>query len=127
MTRADEAAALFEQGFSCSQAILAAYGDGLGVPRGELLKLATGFGGGMARMGHTCGAVTGAFMSIGLAYGKSVASDVEAREKTYAFIQEFAEQFKEKHGSLMCRDLLGGSGQHRALHVARRGRDPSGR
>ncbi len=34
-------------------------------------------------------------------------SDGEAKEKTYAFIQEFAEQFRERHGSLACRDLLG--------------------
>ena len=107
LSRADEAVALFQGGFSCSQAILAVYGDGKGIPRKELLKLATGFGGGMARMGHTCGAVTGAFLVLGLAYGKSVSSDDEAKEKTYSFIQEFAERFKERHGSIVCRDLLG--------------------
>lgn len=107
MTRADEAVALFVQGFSCSQAVLAVYGAGREIPREALLKTATGFGGGMARMGSICGAVTGAFMALGLAYGQAAAEDGESKEKTYAFIQEFAEQFKERHGSLTCRDLLG--------------------
>jgi len=107
MTRADEAVGLFRQGYSCSQSILKVYGAGRSVAEQDLLKLATGFGGGMARMGGTCGAVTGAFMALGLAYGQVSAEDAESKEKTYAFIQEFADRFKEKHGSLTCRDLLG--------------------
>lgn len=106
-TRPDRAVALFKEGFSCSQAVLAVYGEGSGVPRETLLKIATGFGGGMARMGLTCGAVSGAFMALGLAYGQTAASEGEAKEKTYTFIQEFAAQFSERHGALACRDLLG--------------------
>jgi C_GCAxxG_C_C family probable redox protein len=43
------------------------------------LKIASGFGGGMGRLAETCGAVTGAFMVLGLKYG-SAASDREAKE-----------------------------------------------
>jgi C_GCAxxG_C_C family probable redox protein len=107
MTRAEEAVALFTQGFSCSQAVLAACGKESGLPREILLKAASGFGGGMARMGGTCGAVTGALMALGLAFGNTEASDAEAKEKTYARAREFMEIFKEKQGSLICRDLLG--------------------
>jgi C_GCAxxG_C_C family probable redox protein len=107
MTRADEAVALFKEGFSCSQAVLTACGGGRGIPRETLLRLGTGFGGGMARMGLTCGAATGAVMALGLAHGKNQASDDEAREKTYALIQRFMEQFNALHGGMDCRTLLG--------------------
>jgi len=107
LSRPDRAEALFKEGFSCSQAVLTAYGEGSGVPGEILLKLATGFGAGVARMGLTCGAVTGAVMALGLAYGQTAVSEGEAKEKTYAFVQEFAERFIERHGALACRDLLG--------------------
>jgi C_GCAxxG_C_C family probable redox protein len=64
-------------------------------------------GGGCARLGLTCGAVTGAYMVIGLKYGKVKADDNEAKEKTYAFVQEFSERFVERNKSLNCTELLG--------------------
>jgi len=107
MTLADEAVALFKEGYSCSQAVLAACGGGRGIPRETLLKLGTGFGGGMARMGLTCGAVTGGILALGLAHGKIYASDDEAREMTYALIQKFMVQFNRRHGAMDCCTLLG--------------------
>ncbi len=53
-----------------------------------------------------CGAVTGGLMVIGLAHGGTAAGDQAAREKTYAATQEFWSRFRERHGSLVCRDLL---------------------
>jgi C_GCAxxG_C_C family probable redox protein len=58
-------------------------------------------------MGDTCGAVTGAFMVIGLKYGKTRAEDDDARDKTYELADEFVAGFKERHGSIVCRELLG--------------------
>jgi len=57
-------------------------------------------------LAETCGAVTGAFMVLGLTFG-SAASDREAKEAVYTRVREFAERFKARHGSLLCRDLLG--------------------
>jgi hypothetical protein len=48
MTRSDEAKALFAQGFSCSQAIMAAFAPSLGLDRETAMKIASGFGGGSA-------------------------------------------------------------------------------
>jgi C_GCAxxG_C_C family probable redox protein len=79
----------------------------LGLERELALRVAGAFGGGMARMGETCGAVTGALMAIGLKYGMTQAKDEKARDKTYKLAQEFATRFKERHGSIVCRDLLG--------------------
>jgi C_GCAxxG_C_C family probable redox protein len=106
MTKIEEAVAYFKDGFSCSQAIVAAYGPSVGLDRDTALKIASGFGGGMGRLAETCGAVTGAFMVLGLTFG-SAASDREAKEAVYTRVREFAERFKARHGSLLCRDLLG--------------------
>ena len=106
MSRIETAVSRFAQGFNCSQAVLSAYAGDFGLDHDTALKIATGFGGGMGRMADTCGAVTGAFMVLGLKYGQA-SSDREAKEAIYARIRDFSERFKERNGSLVCRDLLG--------------------
>ncbi len=97
----------FKQGFSCSQAVFAAYAPDLELDRNLALKIAQPFGGGMAQRGETCGAVTGAFMVIGLKHGRIRAEDTAARDKTYTLMREFISRFRAEHGSLNCRELLG--------------------
>jgi len=58
-------------------------------------------------MGGTCGAVTGAFMVIGLKYGRTRVNDDEAKVKTYSLVKEFTEKFKARNGTIVCRELLG--------------------
>jgi C_GCAxxG_C_C family probable redox protein len=106
MNHAELAAAVFSQGLSCSQAVFSVYAAEYGLDKDAASKIASGFGGGMGRMGQTCGAVTGAYMVIGLKYGAAT-GDREAKEKTYRAIREFAERFKVKQGSLVCTELLG--------------------
>ena len=96
----------FAQGFNCSQAVLSAYTGQLGLDDDIALKIASGFGGGMGRMADTCGAVTGAFMVLGLKYGQA-SPEKDAKEAIYARIRDFASRFKTRNGSLACRDLLG--------------------
>jgi C_GCAxxG_C_C family probable redox protein len=107
MDRVELAVSLFQKGFSCSQALLAAYSDAFGLDGDVALRIAAGFGGGMGRMAQTCGAVTGAVMLIGLKYGATDAKDRRAKEKTHAAVREFAARFIARHDSLVCRDLLG--------------------
>jgi C_GCAxxG_C_C family probable redox protein len=107
MSKVEEAVACFEEGFSCSQAVLSAYAPQFGLERESALKVSGAFGAGMGRMGETCGAVTGAFMVIGLKHGKTRAEDDEAKERAYRLVQEFADRFKARHGSIVCRELLG--------------------
>lgn len=106
MNHSDAATAVFAQGVCCSQAVLSAYAEEYGLDRDTALKVSAGFGGGMGRMAQTCGAVTGAYMVIGLKYGAAT-GDREAKEKTYRLVREFAEKFKAKNGSLVCKTLLG--------------------
>jgi C_GCAxxG_C_C family probable redox protein len=87
--------------------VLFSFSQRFGLDREVALKIGGAFGGGMARMGETCGAVTGAFMVIGLKYGKTKAGDEKAHEKTYERAQEFVRQFKTRNRFIFCRDLLG--------------------
>jgi C_GCAxxG_C_C family probable redox protein len=107
MSRAQEAVQYFKQGFSCSQAVLAAVSEPLGLEREKALKIAQAFGGGMARMGLTCGAVTGAMLAIGLKHGRTRPEDEEARERTYRLVHDLLRQFQARHGSIVCRELIG--------------------
>jgi C_GCAxxG_C_C family probable redox protein len=95
------------EGFSCAQALLAVYGPELGVDRETALKIAGGFGSGMGRMAGTCGAVTGAYMVIGLLYGMTKADDQKQKELSYEVVRRFAEKFKQRNASLECRELMG--------------------
>jgi C_GCAxxG_C_C family probable redox protein len=107
MSNVDSAVSCFKEGFACSQALISIYGVTLGLDRKIALKISGGFRGGMAHMGETCGAATGAFMIIGLKYGNIEVDDEEAKEKTNKLIREFTEKFKFLYGSILCRELLG--------------------
>ncbi|MGB2906800.1 MAG: C-GCAxxG-C-C family protein [Candidatus Aminicenantaceae bacterium] len=105
--RTDQAINEFDRGFSCSQAVLAAFSEELGLDRNTALKISQPFGGGMAQRGETCGAVTGAYMVIGLKHGRTQPEDTAARDRTYALMREFIDRFTNAHGTLQCRELLG--------------------
>ena len=104
--KVEQAVKRFSSGFNCSQAVLSSYSEQLGLDCEKAFKVATGFGGGM-RTSDTCGAVTGAFMALGLKYGNVTAEDQENKTKTYEKVVEFTNRFKALNGSVMCRDLLG--------------------
>lgn len=107
MKRKEKTRALFKEGFSCSQAVLAAFSEEFGLPAETALRIGQGFGGGIARTADICGAVTGGIMVIGLKYGRTRAEDEAAREKTYALVRELLRRFRARHGTLACKDLLG--------------------
>lgn len=96
-----------EQGYSCSQSVLAVYAEKSGIATELALKLATPFSGGVSRMGQMCGALSGAIMVIGLAYGNATPEDKEAKEKTIQLTREFVNRFQERNGDFRCPALLG--------------------
>jgi C_GCAxxG_C_C family probable redox protein len=94
----------FAQGFNCSQAVFSAYASQLGLNDETALKLASPFGGGVAHQGNVCGAVTGALMTLGLARGNAV---TEMKDETYRLAEAFLQRFRECHGTILCRELIG--------------------
>lgn len=107
MSGIEKAISSFRGDFNCSQSVFSSYATEYGLDRDTALRLATGFGGGMGRMQNTCGAVSGAFLVIGLKYGTGENGNTEARDKTYQLIREFSNRFQEIHGSIICKELLG--------------------
>ena len=107
MNDVEKAVSKFKQGHSCSQSVFSTYGPRFGIDEEMALRISCPFGGGMARMGDTCGAVTGAFMSIGIKYGRVDPDDEASKENTYRIVNEFVEKFKGRNETIMCRDLIG--------------------
>ena len=107
MSRVELAVSCFGEGFSCSQAVLSTYATQFGLNREIALKIAEAFGGGMGHMGEACGAVTGAFMVIGLRYGRTIAGDRQSQDKTDILVNEFVNRFKSRNTSIVCKELLG--------------------
>lgn len=106
MSNVDSAVKCFNNGFNCTQAILSTYCEQFGLDRETALKLSCPFGAGMGCMAETCGAVTGAFMLIGLKYGKCFEEDTVSKDISYRLVREFTERFKEVNGSISCKELL---------------------
>lgn len=91
--------------FNCAQTVFSLFAADLGIDEKTALKISSGFGGGMTRA-ETCGAVTGAYMIIGMKHGHD-SSDPEKKAKTKMLIHKFNEEFEKKHGSLICKKLTG--------------------
>jgi C_GCAxxG_C_C family probable redox protein len=103
---AERAVATYQEGFACSQSVLSAFASELGMPIELAFKVAAPFAGGIARQGEMCGAVTGALMVIGLQSGNITGQDQIAKDWTYESVREFIARFKERNGSILCRELL---------------------
>ena len=105
MTNPSEIAlACFRQNFNCAQSVLVAFAPQLGLDESQALKIASPFGGGVARRGQVCGAVTGGLMALGLAQG---ADTPAGKEDAYRLGQEFLQRFESRHATILCRELLG--------------------
>lgn len=103
-----DSVATFLEDLNCSQSVFSAFAPSLGLDRKTALKLSTGFGGGIAGKGEICGAVSGAYLTLGLRFGRSEKEDLESKQKTLDVIAEFDALFLERNGSLYCSKLLGG-------------------
>jgi C_GCAxxG_C_C family probable redox protein len=106
MGKVDEAVECFCGGAACSQAIVATYAPDYGIPRDQAMKVASGFAGGM-RLGETCGAVTGAFMVLGLKYAGADCDKRDRRDAVYAALAQFVQKFEERNRVVVCKELLG--------------------
>ena len=105
--RIEKAVSLFKEGYNCSQSVVAAFADMYGFTQEQALKMAASFGGGIGRMRQTCGAACGLFMLAGLESGCTDGKNREGKEENYRVVQELAEEFRKRNGSLICAELLG--------------------
>lgn len=111
MTRGDKAKELFLEGYNCSQSVAGAFADEMGMDFKTVVKMVSSFGGGMGRLREVCGTVSGMFFVVGILYGYDEPKDFEGKKELYARIQKLAGLFREKTGSIVCRELLGLEGK----------------
>jgi C_GCAxxG_C_C family probable redox protein len=107
MNAVETAVSLFSQGFACSQALLLAFAPRFGLDPALAARVASPFGGGIARQGRVCGAITGALMVVGLHAGNATAEDRASKEAAYEKIRTLMARFAEAHGTTECRQLIG--------------------
>jgi C_GCAxxG_C_C family probable redox protein len=100
-------AGMSTQTTNCAQSVINAFVDELGIDRSATLKLALGFGGGMGHTGGTCGAVTAAYMVLGLKQPFDPNAPKAHRDELYAKVQEFNKRFKKVYSTVNCTELLG--------------------
>jgi C_GCAxxG_C_C family probable redox protein len=98
---------LFTQGFNCAEAVVQGllWDDEGASVAGQ--RMATAFGGGIARRGGTCGALQGAAMAIGFLAGRERPDDDEGKDRVYALVGALFERVLASRGSVECRVLTG--------------------
>jgi C_GCAxxG_C_C family probable redox protein len=99
----------------CSQSVLLALQEGLGVGDQDSFKAATVLSGGVARRGETCGALLGALMALGLVRGRARMEDTPAYVAAVADADALCDDFQRRLGdefrfeeplaSTLCRDI----------------------
>ena len=96
----------FLNGNGCSQAVLTQFCEQFGMDQLTALKISSAFPAGM-QMAGICGAVTGAYMVLGLKFADRDSSESAGRKQVYEAVAEFTRRFRERHNTLDCKELLG--------------------
>lgn len=105
-TKSTLALATFANSYNCSQSVFSVFAPGFGINKDLSLRLSGPFGAGIARRQETCGAVTGALLSLGLKYGKGENGTDEDKKRAFAVSQQFIRDFEAQFGSISCLSLL---------------------
>ena len=96
---------LLLDGYMCSESVVMAFAEIMGLNRDTAAKISCAFAGGMAQ-GKTCGAVSGAVRVIGLAYGSGLVRDPYSKDRCFQLTQEFSSRFRRIRQTLECHDIL---------------------
>jgi C_GCAxxG_C_C family probable redox protein len=103
----EQAVAYYQQGYTCTQSILASFARRYGLQQELAFRIGEPFGAGTSCTNDMCGSVTGAIMVLGLQNGSAHCDDEAARSYTYQSVHALIQRFKAIHGSIQCCDLLG--------------------
>lgn len=101
-----KAAELFLGGYNCAQSVAVAFCDVTGLDEKKTARMVSAFGGGMGRLREVCGAVSGMFFVLSCLYGYDTAGDDVSKMRLYTEVQELAGKFRERCGSIVCREIL---------------------
>lgn len=120
LSRVEEAVKTFESGYNCAQSVFATYADLFGMDKETALKMSSAMGGGIGRMREVCGVVSAMALLAGLKEGNTDPGDEQAKEAIYLLTRQMADKFKEKHQTIICRELLGIEGMEKSAKPSER-------
>lgn len=119
-SRIEDALGLFQSGYNCAQSVFAAYADLFGMDMQTALKMSSAMGGGVGRMREICGVVSAMALLAGLQEGNDNPTDSDAKTHIYEVVRRMSAQFKEKQGTIICRELLGLDGMEESARPSER-------
>jgi len=103
----NRAAEYFKHGYNCAQSVILSLAPSLNIDLKVAESIAHGFGGGMGAQ-NTCGAVSAAYMIVGLYVGKLDNLSEQARKNEVTrLMAAYNREFNEQYGSINCRSLTG--------------------
>ena len=106
-TRSEASVARHDRGYNCSQSVACAFAEELGRDEVEVFRLAEGLGRGVGNTYGTCGALLGAGIVAGLVTSDGNIDAPASKHDTYARMAQISAEFKERCGSIVCRELKG--------------------
>lgn len=94
----------FKEGYNCAESIFLTYRQLLEPELDpSLVRLMTGFGGGLGESGCMCGALTGSITALNMIKGRT--TNQTSRNEAYQLAKDFTDKFTEKYGATCCRAL----------------------
>jgi C_GCAxxG_C_C family probable redox protein len=102
----NKALSLFDEGYACSQSILLAFSEQFNLDENTAKQISSTFGGGMGRLREKCGALTGGFMVLGLAYGNTKPDDLDTKLFAYKKVKELNQQVHAIYNTTLCSEIL---------------------
>ena len=108
MTNSERAVNKFKEGYNCAQSVLFSLSRYTDIDEDLSLRLATGFGAGMGRTQHVCGAVSGGLLAINALYGRGEKELKEKQDDVYLKVQHLIGEFEKRKKTIICRELLDG-------------------
>ena len=106
-SRKEKAMRLFKEKYNCAQSIMLAYHDLVDIDEEMAFKISSGFEGGIAKLGKTCGTINASIMLLSLKYGESNKEDIDTKNKKREVIRNFMNDFMSVHQKgINCTDIL---------------------
>lgn len=105
--RKQQAMQLFNERYNCAQSIMLAYNDLVDIDEDTAFRISSGFEGGIAKLGKTCGTLNASVMLLSLKYGETTKLDVDSKIKRRKIIREFVNEFTKNHNKgINCTEIL---------------------
>ena len=107
MNNKDKAIKLHDKKYNCCQAVACTFSDKVGIDDKTLFSISEGFGLGMGGADGVCGALSGAVMLAGIKNSDKNTDAPATKASTYKLSSCMIDKFKEKTGSIICKELKG--------------------